>query len=227
MTSDLTLYLDMASQPSRAVLSFCLLNAIPHQTKLVAVRSGENKSKEYLTINPNGKVPAMTEGDFTLYESHTIMKYLARSRKVADHWYPADLKKRARVDEYLDWHHTNLRQGSSPFVFFNAFPEILEIAKAPKEDTKYYLAIMKRCLKMMEGWLSEHKYLCGDEKTLADISACHELDQLKFLAFDLSPWPKVNAWLHHMIDQDPIMLNVASPLRALAFRNYQKRKAKL
>ncbi len=46
---------------------------------------------------------------FVVYESHTILRYLATSRKVASHWYPQDLKKRTRIDMYLDWHHTNLR----------------------------------------------------------------------------------------------------------------------
>ena len=58
----------------------------------------------------------MVEGDFVLYESHAIMKYLCSTRKVDDHWYPKDLKKRAIVDRYLDWHHSNLRQGATFWV---------------------------------------------------------------------------------------------------------------
>jgi len=56
----------------------------------------------------------------------------------------------------------------------------------------------------MEKWLGASKYLCGPEKTLADISACHELDQTKFLNYDLTAWPKVNLWLKNMIDDDPV-----------------------
>ncbi len=56
----------------------------------------------------------------------------------------------------------------------------------------------------MEKWLSESAYLCGGEKTIADISAVHELDQTRFLNYDLSKWPKVKSWLHRMIDEDPI-----------------------
>jgi glutathione S-transferase len=68
----------------------------------------------------------------------------------------------------------------------------------------------------MEIWLTKNKFLCGPEKTLADISACHELDQTKFLNYDLSKWPKVQAWLKAMIDDDPVMLKVAEPMRKLA-----------
>lgn len=41
--------------------------------------------------------------------SVAIFRYLARTRKVADHWYPSDVKLQAKVDEYLEWQHTNTR----------------------------------------------------------------------------------------------------------------------
>ena len=41
--------------------------------------------------------------------SVAILRYLARDRKVAEHWYPSDLKKQAKVDEYLEWQHLNTR----------------------------------------------------------------------------------------------------------------------
>jgi len=65
-------------------------------------------NEENAKINPAKQVPFMREEDsrtgevLTMSESHSMMRYLARSRGVADHWYPADLRKRAKVDEYLD-----------------------------------------------------------------------------------------------------------------------------
>ena len=89
--------------------------------------SMEQYDKDYKKINPNGKVPALTdvvvESDgsthtVNLYESHTMMRYLHETRGCADHWYPrADLRKRAKIDEYLDWHHTNIRLGSGGYLF--------------------------------------------------------------------------------------------------------------
>jgi len=49
--------------------------------------------------------------------SGAIMKYLSQNRKLPDHWYPGDLQKRAKIDEYLSWHHTNLRMGAAVTVF--------------------------------------------------------------------------------------------------------------
>lgn len=49
--------------------------------------------------------------------SIAILLYMVRKFKTPDHWYPSDLQKRARVDEYLSWQHVNIRgKGSKVFI---------------------------------------------------------------------------------------------------------------
>ena len=74
-----------------------------------------------MAINPAGAVPCIKdsaegEEDFILAESCTILRYLADTRGAADNWYPKDLKKRARVDAYLDSHHSGLRKCITGYV---------------------------------------------------------------------------------------------------------------
>ena len=45
------------------------------------------------------------------------MKYLAAKHSVPDHWYPKDIEKRAKIDEYLSWHSGNLRRGAAGYMF--------------------------------------------------------------------------------------------------------------
>ena len=45
------------------------------------------------------------------------MKYLAAKHNVPDHWYPKDIEKRAKIDEYLSWHSGNLRMGAAGYMF--------------------------------------------------------------------------------------------------------------
>ena len=54
----------------------------------------------------------------------------------------------------------------------------------------------------MESRLTKHAYLCGEEKSIADLSAACELDQGQWVDLDLSAYPKVDAWKKHMIDND-------------------------
>ena len=129
-SSKILLYVDYASQPSRACMAFCELAGIPFEMKRTRLAKGEARTNEFKKINPLMQVPAMQEVDaetgevmFTLLESHAIMRYLALSHNVADHWYPntKDLKKRALIDQYLDWHHSSLRAGAGQTVFKSMF----------------------------------------------------------------------------------------------------------
>ncbi len=54
----------------------------------------------------------LVDGKFSLFESHTIMRYLANKYKKFQ-LYPENLEKRAKIDAYLDWHLGNLRKYSS------------------------------------------------------------------------------------------------------------------
>ena len=69
----------------------------------------------------------------------------------------------------------------------------------------------------MEHWIQKHGgYLCGEEITIADLAAAHELDQTKFIDYDLTPYPHVKDWLHRVIDENPIALEIATPMRKFA-----------
>jgi glutathione S-transferase len=86
-----------------------MMTKIPYVIKEVRIAKLENRSSDYAKINPDRKVPTMRdqENNFTLFESHAIMRYLANSSAtyIADHFYPKELRQRALVDSYLDWHH--------------------------------------------------------------------------------------------------------------------------
>src|SRR5258707_12683553 len=76
---------------------------LPHQRIDVGGASGKNNEAPYLAMNPNGLVPTLEEEDgFTLWESNTIVRYLAA--KHADRTLePADLKTRALASKWMDW----------------------------------------------------------------------------------------------------------------------------
>ncbi len=61
---------------------------------------------------------------------------------------------------------------------------------------------------MIERWLGENPFLCGDEMTLADLTAACEMMQTKFIGLDLSKWPKIQAWLKKMVYDIPEMLEI-------------------
>src|ERR1700761_4265777 len=64
---------------------------------------GRNNEPGYLEMNPMGRVPTLVDGDFVLWESNSIIRYLAMQYGATATLYPADPKVRASADRWLDW----------------------------------------------------------------------------------------------------------------------------
>ena len=83
-------------------------------------------------------------------------------------------------------------------------------------EMEFHEIMLSRSLRLMENKLKKTKYLCGDQISIADLSAAHELDMIKFLDFDLSKWSHVKAWLFDVIDSNPINLEICALNRKMA-----------
>ncbi|KAL0371826.1 UNVERIFIED_CONTAM: Glutathione S-transferase T1 [Sesamum calycinum] len=168
---ELKLYVDRLSQPSRALLIFCKANGIEFEEVSIELGKLQHRSPEYAEINPMKQVPAIVHGDFKLSESHSILIYLASAFPgVAEHWYPADVHKRAKIHSVLDWHHSNLRRGSLGYHFNTGIAlafgrpldpkaaaedlalvcEIMQLEVAEEKDRDRILGKHKRVLKWIE-----------------------------------------------------------------------------
>jgi glutathione S-transferase len=84
---------------------------------------GINKTPEYLKLNPNGLVPTLEDGELVLWESNSIMRYLAKkydSKKV----FPNDLATQAASDKWMDWQISTLWPALRiPFLGLTRIPE--------------------------------------------------------------------------------------------------------
>ncbi len=198
----LKLYIDYASQPSRAVLVFCLINKVPHEVVETKIFSGDQRKPEFVDkLNPAKKIPAIMDGDFPLFESHSILKYLANSKDVPRHWYPTDdPKKAALVDRYLDWHHLNIRIGAGSLIFSTIVAPAVGLKRLPNvEEIK---ATLVASLKTIENvFLSDEKKFIGpsEEISIADLSCSCEILQLLILDFDFSTHPRIFRWLKMLL----------------------------
>ncbi|XP_060256862.1 glutathione S-transferase theta-3 isoform X1 [Ovis aries] len=172
----LELYLDLLSQPCRAVYIFAKKNRIPFELRTVDLLQGQNHSDEFVQVNPLRKVPALKDGDFTLAESVAILLYLARKYEAPDHWYPQDLQARARVDEYLSWQHTALRMSCTRAMWQKMMFPVFLGQRVPPETLANTLAELDRCLQLLEDkFLKDQDFLAGPHISVADLVAITEL----------------------------------------------------
>lgn len=194
------LYAHPISTTSRAVLLFVEENGLQVEHRNVDLFSGEHRSERFLSINPNGLVPALVDGDFRLTESSAILKYLADL--IHSPAYPSDLRRRARVNERMDWINANLyRSFGYDLVYPQLFPQyrrrsdeaqaaLLEWGSAKSRD---WLRLLDRSLIG-----PDHAYMCGDRITIADYLGASFVTIGEAIGCDFSDYPNVRRWLGNM-----------------------------
>jgi len=75
---------------------------------------GHLDEPSYLAMNPNGKIPTLVDGNFVLWESNAILRYLAMEYGPSSLLYPADPKVRASIERWLDWSIGTLAPAERP-----------------------------------------------------------------------------------------------------------------
>ncbi|XP_030454155.1 glutathione S-transferase T1 [Syzygium oleosum] len=199
----LKVYADRMSQPSRAVLIFCKVNGIDFEEVRIELFKRQHRSPEFRDVNPMGQVPAIVDGRFKLFESHAILIYLSCAFPgVADHWYPADLSRRAKINSALDWHHSNLRRGAAAYVLNTTLAPALGLPLNPVAAAEGEKLLSSSLLKIESIWLKGNGpfLLGGFQPSIADLSLVCEIMQLEVTGDQdrdriLAPYKKVQKWM--------------------------------
>ncbi len=128
---------------------------------------GRNYEPEYLAMNPNARVPTLVDGDYVLWESHSIMRYLVLAYRSDSPIYPQAPKRRAGVDRWLDWVLSTVQPADRP-VFW-------ALVRTPPEQ-RDMLAIQKDAdaealvWQIADAQLATRRFLEGEDFTIADIA---------------------------------------------------------
>jgi glutathione S-transferase len=126
---------------------------------------GKNRDKPYLAMNPNGLVPTIEEEDgYTLWESNSIMRYLAAKHKSSLE--PADLKVRAQAQKWMDWQLTVM----GPAIL----PLFLGMVRTPVADRNMKAIDESRArtgdaARILDDQLAQTRFLAGDAFSYGDI----------------------------------------------------------
>jgi glutathione S-transferase len=192
------LYANLISQPSRAAEWVMRLKKLDHKFVATDFGSPTFTSPEFLAMNPNGLIPVLQDGDFSLFEGNAIMPYLAEKFGWTD-LYPSDVQAHAKVNQYLHWHHTNARL-ITPKVLVPLLHTKQNIA-TPDEAVliKETPALLTKLVGLMEKFLVKDFVAESDQPTLADFAAYCEFVQVELMGiYDFSKSPKVAAWMQRM-----------------------------
>jgi glutathione S-transferase len=169
---------------------------------------GVNDTPEYLAMNPNGRVPTISDDGFILWESHAIVRYLARIHGKGSIW-PTDDKTNADADRWMEWYSTTLWPLLQP-VFWNLVrvaPEKRDLKLI--EDSRKKLA---GTLKMVENALAGRPYLAGSAFTMGDIPMGVSLHRWFLLPIERPDYPKLRAYYDRLAERPAFKQYCAAPL---------------
>ena len=138
---------------------------LAHERIDVGGSFGKNNEPAYLTMNPNGLVPTLQDDGFVLWESNSIVRYLA-AKHSAGKLEPADLRSRARASSWMDWQLTVAAPALTP-VFWGLVrtpPEKRDHAAIESGKIKTIAA-----MKVLDAQLATTAFIAGDALSMGDI----------------------------------------------------------
>ncbi len=168
--------------------------------------AGENKTPEYLAINPNGKVPALDDDGLILFESQAINLHLAR--KYAPHLMPGDAVDQSYVLQWSFWAATEVEPRLT--VLFRE--SVMKKDGADQAAVETATSEFHQRLKVLESHLEGRDYLIGNDFTIADLNVAGVLSGGDMLGIKLDEYPQVVAW-RARCDSRPARQKILSLMR--------------
>jgi glutathione S-transferase len=180
---------------------------IPYERIDAGMQYGVVSTPEYRKMNPTGLVPTLDDDGYTLWESHTIVRYLAAKHSAGKLW-PTDLRARADAERWMDWAFTFQNAMRNVFWGLIRTPPEKRDANAIEEGKKKTFAL----LPILEQALAKQPYVAGSAFTMGDIPIGCEVQRYMRVPIERPAFPAVQAWFERLRQRAPFRDHVDLPL---------------
>jgi len=159
-----------------------------------------NKTKEFLALNPWGKVPTLeTDDGQGIWESNAIARFVAASATQENNLFGRSLLERGQVEQWMDWVRGDLELAASVWLYpiYGLIPNNPVATAKAKQD-------IHRLMGVLSNYLNDKSYLVGEGITLADIVVACTLVPLYSKVFDRAyrqSFPNVTRWFETVVNQ--------------------------
>ena len=151
---------------------------------------GITKTPEYLQHNPNALVPTLEDGDFFLWESNVIVRYLC-ARHADAGLYPQDLRTRFDAERWMDWQQTTMNPAGR-----EAFIQLFRTAAEQRNQSAIAASVTatEPLLEVLDKHLAQRPFMAGDRLTMADIPLACEMHRWWGLPIAHPDHPHLRRW---------------------------------
>lgn len=150
---------------------------LPYRVHPVDLSRGEQHEDSFLEISPNGRIPAIRDGDMSLFESGAILQYLAEA---SGRFLPTETRQRWDVLQWLHWQVGGVGPMVGQSISFNRY-----IEESVPYAIERYGRESRRLFEVLNRRLAGREFVC-DEVSIAD--------------FALYPWVRAHKWARVSID---------------------------
>jgi glutathione S-transferase len=169
---------------------------------------GGNSDPAYLALNPNGLVPTLQEDGVTIWESNTIVRYLAARHGAGTLW-PLGSADRAAAERWMDWQLGTLapHMGTLFMSHIRTPPEQRDLGAM---DRAFDAAI--RLFRILDSHLANRAYVAGDRLTVGDIPVGIMAYRWFALPLQRPDYPALSAWSDRLAERPAYQKHVIQPL---------------
>ena len=154
-------------------------------------------------------VPTLVEGDFVLWESNVILRYLASAHAQGERFWPHDGQARARIDQWMDWQQTTL---GAPMT--TCFWGLVRTAPGQRDMAAIGKAAARlgELYGLLDRRLARHEYVAGDALTLADIPVgVHAHRWFSFEGIEKPELVHLRGWYGRLLARPAYRVHVSPP----------------
>lgn len=154
---------------------------------------GDLQTPEYEAINPNKKVPALADDDFTLFESTVIMLYLA---DVAGDtiFLPSDRRRRSEIIQWMCWDECHFGRWAATVAYERMIKPTFGMGKPNETIVEEALAFFHRFAAILDARLADREFVMGDDLTVADFALAAQLTYAEPARIPILGYPAIVRW---------------------------------
>jgi glutathione S-transferase len=164
----------------------------PVEYRRIDLSKGEQRTPQFLAINPNGKVPVLEDGGLKLWEANAIMAYLAKA--AGSELWPNDTAGQIDVLRWLSWNSEHFTRHAGALYFQHLIkPRFLQQApdaKAVEEATGFF----KQFAQVLDDHLRQRRHLLGDRLTIADFAVAVTLPYAQEAKIPVASFSAIARW---------------------------------